>query len=491
MAACDRDCRDIAEFLDSMWQCFDNVDKALTDERSSIPLDYLESRLEDHFQVVNAIAIAIQDNSAELKQLVEDLLMLTRELLQEIHAVKSQREKENRRSTAWVPSTEASTGGRPRFRVTKDQIETLRETGMNWKTIALTLGISESTLYRRRQEFGLYESFVDIGYEELYTVITGMLSQTPYAGESYVSGGLRARGIFVQRHRIRDILSEIDPVGRALRRRAAIQRRQYNVRAPNHLWHIDGNQKLVNWRFVIHGCTDGYSRAIVYLKCATNFLSSTVLQCFIEGTHDFGLPLRARGDHGVENVEIARFMVESRGDNRGSFIAERSVHNVRIERLWREMNRVVIAFYKDIFHFLEDSCLLDSNSELNLFALQFIYLPRINASLEQFVEQWNYHGIRTARYQSPMALWHAGIMHSMDDKVLCEPESYGIDFESRVSEMDDDYNVVVPEYQVQLTEEEVAALRIHVPDPLEDDGNSGIDLYIKVCDIITTMKNFP
>ena len=146
--------------------------------------------------------------------------MLTRELLQEIHAVKSQREKENRRSTAWIPSTEASTGGRPRFRVTKDQIETLRETGMNWKTIALTLGISESTLYRRRQEFGLYESFVDIGYEELYTVITGMLS---HAGESYVSGGLRARGIFVQRHRIRDILSEIDPVGRALRRRAAIQ----------------------------------------------------------------------------------------------------------------------------------------------------------------------------------------------------------------------------------------------------------------------------
>ena len=90
-----------------------------------------------------------------------------------------------------------------------------------------------------------------------------------------------------------------------------------------------------------------------------------------------------------------------------------------------------------------------------------------------------------------MALWHAGIMHSMDDEVLCEPESCGIDFESRVSEMDDDYNVVVPEYQLQLTEEEVAALRIHVPDPLEDDGNSGIDLYIKVCDIITTMKNFP
>ena len=71
---------------------------------------------------------------------------------------------------------------------------------MNWKTIAPLLGISQSTLYRCRQEFELHESFVGIGYEELYTVITGMLSQTPYAGESHVSGGLRAHGIFVQRH---------------------------------------------------------------------------------------------------------------------------------------------------------------------------------------------------------------------------------------------------------------------------------------------------
>ena len=43
------------------------------------------------------------------------------------------------------------------------------------------------------------------------------------------------------------------------------------------MWHIDGNHTLVSWRFVVHGCTDGYSRAIVYLKSAPNNLASTVL----------------------------------------------------------------------------------------------------------------------------------------------------------------------------------------------------------------------
>ena len=44
-----------------------------------------------------------------------------------------------------VPEEDLDTG------YNQDQIDTLRETGMSWKRIALTLGISDSTLYRRRR----------------------------------------------------------------------------------------------------------------------------------------------------------------------------------------------------------------------------------------------------------------------------------------------------------------------------------------------------
>ena len=58
MMACtatDGHTEDINEFLSSLGHCFD---KALKDECNSVPLDYTESGLEDHLQIVNAIAIA-------------------------------------------------------------------------------------------------------------------------------------------------------------------------------------------------------------------------------------------------------------------------------------------------------------------------------------------------------------------------------------------------------------------------------------------------
>lgn len=164
MMATDGHTEDINKFLLSLGHCFEDADKASKDECNSVPLDYTESRLDDHLQIVNAIAIAIHYGGDELKQLVSNLQTFSQTLLYEIYTTKVEREASSVKSAAWVPCKEASTRGRPRYRITKDQIETLRETGMSWKRIAFTLGISDSTLYSRRQELGFHESFVDISY---------------------------------------------------------------------------------------------------------------------------------------------------------------------------------------------------------------------------------------------------------------------------------------------------------------------------------------
>lgn len=102
--------------------------------------------------------------------------------------------------------------------------------------------------------------------------------------------------------------------------------------------HIDTNHKLNPWGFVFCGGIDGYSRCIIYLRCCTENRASTVLQLFMGTVDLFELPHQARGDTDRENIDIARFMIENRGLNRGSFIVRGIVHNQRIERLWAELN---------------------------------------------------------------------------------------------------------------------------------------------------------
>ena len=122
---------------------------------------------------------------------------------------------------------------------------------------------------------------------------------------------------------------------------------------------IDGHHKLIRWRLVTHAGIDGYRRLIVYAKCSTNNLASTVFEEFTKAVHTFSLPSRVCSDQGTENVLVAQYMLERRGADRGSIITGPSVHNQRIERLWRDLHSGVTKLYYRLFYFMEEQGILD------------------------------------------------------------------------------------------------------------------------------------
>jgi transposase InsO family protein len=71
---------------------------------------------------------------------------------------------------------------------------------------------------------------------------------------------------------------------------------------------------------VIHCFIDGYSRFVLGICVQDNKRGASVLELLREAVKKHGCPSRTRGDHGVENTEVAIFMEETNGSGRGSFI---------------------------------------------------------------------------------------------------------------------------------------------------------------------------
>ena len=132
--------------------------------------------------------------------------------------------------------------------------------------------------------------FTAIADDQLDNAVRDIKSTSPDCGSKLLAGYLRAIHINVQRSCVRESLTRVDALGIVARRCRTVHRRVYNVSRPLALWHVDGNHKLIHWRFVVHGCVDGYTRIPVFLKCSNNNKAVTVLNLFTQAVDDWGLP---------------------------------------------------------------------------------------------------------------------------------------------------------------------------------------------------------
>ena len=119
----------------------------------------------------------------------------------------------------------------------------------------------------------------------------------------------------------------------------------------------------------------------VYLGVAGDNKADTILKPFLEAIHKYNVPSAVRSDLGLENIQVARLMLNVCGLNRGSIITGASVHNQQIELLWRDVNRVIVSRILNIFLYLEHVHLLDVDNEIDIMALHLTYILIINEVL--------------------------------------------------------------------------------------------------------------
>lgn len=100
-------------------------------------------------------------------------------------------------------------------------------------------------------------------------------------------------------------------------------------------------------------------------------------------------------------------MVEQHSST-NAVITGSTTHNERIERLWRDVYRCVGSLYHDCFQKLEVEGCLNPLNETDMYCLHYVFLPRINSTLEHFIESWNNHSLSSENNLTPYQLFIRG-----------------------------------------------------------------------------------
>ena len=129
-----------------------------------------------------------------------------------------------------------------------------------------------------------------------------------------------------------------------------------------------------------------------------------VLNLFQEAVERRGLTSCVRGNMGVKNGDVTYYTLShpAQGPARHSHITGRSVHNLHIERPWRDVYQSVLSVSFEIFLSPEEERTICSVCTL-------CTKPLINQMLSTFTSSWLNQKVRTGGNRTPMQLFIMGM----------------------------------------------------------------------------------
>ena len=137
-------------------------------------------------------------------------------------------------------------------------------------------------------------------------------------------------------------------------------------------------------------------------------------------------------------------------------------------------------FY-DIFYSLEEEEALDPLNETDIFCLQYVFIPRINKCLHDFVECWNNHWLSSEHCLTPYQLFLTGRLEEFRAESLQEHSHIQIPHYFRISDP-----VAVPRISFQPCQVVITMLELYINQLIPGSVDFGVTCYNQCVSLVGT-----
>ena len=231
-------------------------------------------------------------------------------------------------------------------------------------------------------------------------------------GRRMLHGYLRSGGLHVSQRRVGAALSRVAP--RPAQSRRAQTHRQLNpipYRSDyfGQKLHLDQNEKLGMFGVTHILAVDGFSRKIVGMVTMPVKNAITIYHTLLRPLLiTEGLWEQIRVDHGTEFALVATVQTHlacyRRRTSRPPYLRTSSTHNLRVERLWVEVNQRVNYPVKRALVAMESAGEINMGDEITRFCVSWTTINVLQSAKNNFVAAWNEHRLPGSRGGIPNVL---------------------------------------------------------------------------------------